>query len=570
MKKAKGNKLYILALFGLSLFFALTIFLDSMIVYQGGIFSTIADCHFEALGLKNIALLLITWLVAFVVLAILGHIYEIVSRTDKQEEPNCEVVHRTGKQEEKKSERNPIRRRERPFLHKITSGKVFFFSVFLILLVCWLPYVLSYFPGGIFADTISSIWQGTRKAGFSNHSPILYAILLGIVIYPVNNLQLGVELFTVLQILVMDLVLSYGVYWIYKKKVRRIFLVFSILFFALFPLIPFYSISLWKDVPFCLALFLYMLFIAETVYEKGKNLERGKGVLCAALLLFLVNFTRNNGVYITTLTTLVLLIRYRKQVFSAMKAFSIVSILVMLLSFLIQGPIYGQLHWNVDKSTESLGVPLQQVCYVIATGGNISTEQAEFVHSIYPIEAIKETYNPCIVDPIKWAPEFNEAFLENHRDAFLETWFQMFFHNQKAYVEAWLLNTMGFWDVTKADDAGYINPRMWQNADETMGVHQKDYVEQMFGVSIRKQITPEKYISSAVFLFVLLVGMLMTIKRKKYDNLLIYLPALATWLTIMIAAPLAFSLRYVYILVLMVPFSLLLPLVPLVEKEEEK
>ena len=57
----------------------------------------------------------------------------------------------------------------------------------------------------------------------------------------------------------------------------------------------------------------------------------------------------------------------------------------------------------------------------------------------------------------------------------------------------------------------------------------------------------------------MLIGVLMTIYRKKYKNLLIYLPGIFTWLTIMLASPIAFSLRYVYILVMMVPLSIITP-----------
>ena len=49
------------------------------------------------------------------------------------------------------------------------------------------------------------------------------------------------------------------------------------------------------------------------------------------------------------------------------------------------------------------------------------------------------------------------------------------------------------------------------------------------------------------------------IYKKRYKNLIIFLPALFTWGTIMLAVPLAFSLRYVFTLLLVIPFVLLAP-----------
>ena len=60
-----------------------------------------------------------------------------------------------------------------------------------------------------------------------------------------------------------------------------------------------------------------------------------------------------------------------------------------------------------------------------------------------------------------------------------------------------------------------------------------------------------------------------SIKNKRYKNLLIYLPALFTWGTIMLATPIAFSMRYVYILVLIVPMDFVIPFLSKDNSEEK-
>lgn len=85
------------------------------------------------------------------------------------------------------------------------------------------------------------------------------------------------------------------------------------------------------------------------------------------------------------------------------------------------------------------------MCYVVADNGDITEEQLEFINNMCPIEVIKEKYNPCIVDKIKWDESFNNEFLEENKAEFFKTWFQIFLKNPSSYDKAYLLNTIGFW-----------------------------------------------------------------------------------------------------------------------------
>ena len=212
---------------------------------------------------------------------------------------------------------------------------------------------------------------------------------------------------------------------------------------------------------------------------------------------------------------------------------------------------------------------MQQIAYVVASDGNITDEQLEFINNICPIDVIKSKYAPCFVDTIKCDKEFDNEYLEANKGVFLKEWFKIFLKNPSAYVKAYLLNTIGFWDVNKATmEDSYINPLMWHFTDECMGVKQTNYIEVLTGKSIRGILHPTFAISSAIYLFILLFSSLFTILKKKYKNLLILLPGFLTWLTIMIAVPLAFSLRYVYILLLTIPFTIIVPFFK--NKEENK
>jgi len=537
-KHIKSNRLYFASKLLLTLFFSITIVLDRKLVFNGDIFSKVTESYFVKFKLQDILFFFLIWIIAFVITTI---IEKCIDRLE-----NTIYTKKQGNQERKSI---------KPF-----------FGIFTILILFWLPYILSYFPGGLYVDTLNSVWQFLGFSPYQNHHPLLYTIMLRFCFKITMEVQSAMEIFTVLQVIMMALIISGFIYWLYRKNIRFVYIALATLFFGAFNLIPLYVVSIWKDLPFCLALLLFTLLIAETVYQKGKILENKKIILIYAMFLFLINFLRNNGIYITFVFTLVIFLAYRKSV--KIKWLMVVSIVTIAISVFTLGFVFEQLNLNVE-GTKTYSVPLQQVGYVIATEGKLTDEQINFFNEICPIEIMKEYYRPMIVDTLKSPPEFDDILLEEKQTEFLKIWFEMFLQNPGPYVEAYLFNTLGFWDVNKSHMTAYINPEQWVLPPGLEDlIEQTDYIEKLTNISIRDVITPTEAISSAIFMFILLFSMIMTIYKKRYKNLLIYIPALLTWATIMIATPLAFSLRYVYILVLMVPFSFLIPF--LKTKEEEK
>lgn len=535
---AKNNKVYFISKIIFSMIFAITIALDSMITFSGKIFGTIDQTYMDDVKFENILIFLGTFIATYLVISII----EII--IDKFEK----FVYTTKERKEK-------------------NIKVFFI-IFAVILLCWSPIILTYFPGGIYTDTVTAILQERGAVKLSNHHPILYTFLLGPFLNIDGTIQTGMEVFTVVQVLVKALAISGALYWLYRRNISIKCLAILTFFAGIYRLFPIYAISIWKDTPYSIALFLFALYIANLVYREGKPWQEKFGAALYIVLTLLVCFLRNNGIYIVILTHLILMIFYFKKA----KLLSISSVVMFIIVIIVQGPVYNKLGLNINKTVESLGIPLQQVSYVVAHDGVYTPEQGDFIRRILPIERIKEEYRPCIVDKIKWAQGFDTLFLNANSDEFIKIWFNMFFRNPIAYTKAYLLNTLGFWDVNKATFDGQMSFWMWGNSRtiQIMGevITQTDYIKEWTGITFEDYVLPSKPTSSAIFLFINLFTILITIYKRRYKNLLIYIPAIANWMTIMIAAPLAFTLRYVYILVMMMPLSFAIPFIK-TKKEEE-
>lgn len=296
--KNKDNKIYVFFKILLALIISITIMLDNLLVFNGDINSKLKDTYFKSFEPSKILIVVVSFVIIYLIFTLLEYLaVKLENRiySDKS--------------------------------HKIKDWKVFVI-IFASLIVLWLPYILSYFPGGVYADTIAAINQATGEVGITNHNPILYTLIIKLFLQIgsiFGNKLIGLKIFTVVQEIVMALVLAYLVFKLYKNKISIKYIVLTILYFGLFELIPLYVVSLWKDVPFSLALLMYIIFIYDIVKCDGKNLKNVKSTIYYCILSLLVMFLRNNGKYIVVLTTFIIILQYRKEIFKYAKKFIISS-----------------------------------------------------------------------------------------------------------------------------------------------------------------------------------------------------------------------------------------------------
>ena len=128
---------------------------------------------------------------------------------------------------------------------------------------------------------------------------------------------------------------------------------------------------------------------------------------------------------------------------------------------ILRGPIYNHYGLNSDDKVESFGIPLQQVGYILSSDGNISEEDKAFLNNIIPLEKWKQVYCPLIVDRVKWDPEFNVSYLNEHSGEFLKLYLRVAIQNPIRAVKGYGLETVGFWDPTKQTSDAYLCNFMW-------------------------------------------------------------------------------------------------------------
>lgn len=442
--------------------------------------------------------------------------------------------------------------------------------LFLIILAFWLPYLLSWTPGGVYSDTYISIEQAQGVSPLNNRHTVLYSLewraCFGIASLFGQDSFVACLVMLAFQSFVMAGILSYSVIWLARHGLGRIGCALATAFFALCPLFPYYAISLWKDTLFSAYLMWYGLCFADISLSRRPPSHKQVLALCISGLLSA--FSRNNGTYILLGGTAILLVLYRKQLRKLMLPLVVPIVSTVLFTLAIQGPVFSLLNLNVSSTVESLGVPLQQIARTIYYDGSLSSEAEEVFFSILPEETWKEAYRPLLVDSIKWNGEFNEVYLNEHRSEFLRAYIETGFHNPHLYLEGFLMSNCGFWDpfVGGGENIAYAQLEMWHS---DLPPYQIDVPQLLTGVSLREVLSPKAYISCAVFVWVALGSLSVLLIHKKWKWACCLAPAFFLWATLIIASPIAYSLRYCFYLVMLIPIAVALPVLALRESNDE-
>ena len=198
--------------------------------------------------------------------------------------------------------------------------------------VLWLPYLLAYWPGLIFGDTLSSLNQ-IFGATLSNHHPVVFTLTMKLCIQIASIFGLcrisGVAIYTILQMAFMAICLGYlAVWFIERLGIQKQFVWLMVAIFGISPYIATYLIAFWKDPVFSCSICLICVILADAVLAREIALSQfQKNALC--LLSLTAMLFRNNEVYIVL--ALVLLLAATSIVSNVRKqSFGYVSILFPL------------------------------------------------------------------------------------------------------------------------------------------------------------------------------------------------------------------------------------------------
>ncbi len=437
--------------------------------------------------------------------------------------------------------------------------RIFWISFALFELV-FLFALLSNYPGLCSPDSHAIIAQVTgieyfsdsnRYEGLTNAHPIFYTFLVWIVF--TSTSFLGSETFSLfvfifLQMSYVAAVLAWAVSWLARKGARRGYLIFSLAFIALSPVISSHVIVLWKDVPFAATLLILVLQLSELHAQRTPT---RKQLIALGATMLVVSLFRNNGYYAVLLSVIFLVLFYPR----ARKQFVAIGASLVLFFVVPQGPIFGLLSIAPGHFAESVGIPLQQLAATLRDGGEISADDEEFLGSILPIEEWKTSYDPSSSNPLKQHELFNDDYLDSHKGDFLRVWAHCLPLNIKTYLRAWVLETYGYWQPGYTTDVGRLTYTIGDvPSSDLLGLGYRPHI---IANSLNKLFPHLLGMGSLLWISALFLAWGLARTKGKSRTLSViapFIPLIGLMGTLFVAAPIVNDYRYIFVLYLIIPF----------------
>lgn len=430
---------------------------------------------------------------------------------------------------------------------------IFFIISWVIIFTAWLPYALTFYPGGIVGDGAHAL-EMAIKPGVSNaHWGVLFILLLKLFLFLGKCLKLSynssIFIYALCEAIFYSGICAAVASKIYTTKIHPAFPSISVAIYALSGFFALYGITLWKDTIFAGAIIMLSLFFWDICSKEELSI---KDHAYFAILTAFICLWRNNGVYIIILC----IIAFLFIKIASIKKLAPAGLCVVILFFIIQGPVYDTLNIKKDDIHESLSIPIQQLAATVNEDRELTEEQKNILFSIYKKEQWKQNYCPSLSDDMKKCVSNDTKF------EFLKVWGQLLIPNLDIYTKAYLMQTAGFWQLNtfKGQYSDY-----WHGIEDIFnrGYKEKNLLFCFTGCCSVKQILLNnlQFIPSGNMVWLMLLSILLIICQKNYRNerLLILLPFLASWLTIMIATPIAYAYRYILMLPTAFPIILILP-----------
>lgn len=492
------------------------------------------------------------------------------------------------------SNRNKYSTSKKTSLESIFNNFPYLMS-FLILIILWLPYLIVHYPGMFMYDTGMQILQSfniedstskylnliSEDVKLNNHHPVIHTLLLGgcvkIGMYLFQSENVGYFIYTLVQMLISAGTIAYCIKYMTRKQVPFWFRVGVLAFYSLVPAFVNWAILGTKDTLFTCMILFYVIYLIEMIDTPESILKDKRKVIQLFLILVAISLLRNNGIYVIVLTLPLILFIHKIY----LRHIVLVCAGVFTLCFGFNHVLLPSLQITGGSVREALSIPFQQTArYVRDYGYEVTEEEKQVINTILNYNLLAEKYNPDLSDPIKKL--YNENATNDDLTNYFRIWFQMLLKRPEVYVQATMNNVYGYFYFSKQATPIYE----WTWAEECMNqVNTKGGFQFRFNNSMEPiRIFYSNYSelfkkfpcisllhSSAIYSWLLMIGVTYAIRKKEYKHLIAYAP-LWTLLLFCIISPSNGNryFRYIYPIAYCLPVVIGVQLSKLIKHEVQQ
>ncbi|WP_162178980.1 DUF6020 family protein [Bifidobacterium stellenboschense] len=351
-----------------------------------------------------------------------------------------------------------------------------------VILVCWLPVIVMMAPGTIWYDTGDQIVQflavvspdGTTGV-VSAHHPLLDTIVFGTAAWMGESLfggyGAGLACYLAVQVIVTGMELAGMCLYARRIGCGRAASTCMLLFFAVFPAFPIFTMSIVKDTLHMMALIPWLVMVAEATRTRLAVFDSRRFLIGFIVVSTLCALTTMTGLVIVILTSACLpLLRARRGRRIAALACMLVVAFVSGVAF--PAMVRGPLRVRGEDANQLLVVPMQMTArYALDHPHDVTDRERRIIDRVnrVPFEQMASRYNPYLADPVIQYSLRDPAAVPEY----LSVWAVMGLRHPDSYAAAFTALESGWFSLRRTPlnttNRGISLDRLCRHADKAIG-----------------------------------------------------------------------------------------------------
>lgn len=367
----------------------------------------------------------------------------------------------------------------------VSKWKMIWIS-FVVLVLCYIPYLYIYFPGSVNSDSVDQLTMYFGFKEMTNHHPLFSSLLMGWMVWLGSELvngAFGVFLYVLMQTLVLAFSFAYTLGTMIKWKLSEKMIIVCLLFYGLMPFWGGYAQLMIKDTLYVAILVLFVTIFLECLVEKERIPK--KKIFWLIVLGIITSLLRNNGIYVVVISVFGgVIYEWKKR----NKGVWLKSLIVFMVFWLAWSNIALPFFRVKDGSIrEMLSIPFQQTArYIQEYAYEVTEEERMAIDKVLDYEWVQDMYTSYGADPVKNTykePENEGAALANY----FKYWLLMFFKHPTVYFEATIANSYYYY-CANVSGSGSFEPIFVDEIYENMYSKELGLVVPKRNVNARENI----------------------------------------------------------------------------------
>ena len=294
----------------------------------------------------------------------------------------------------------------------------------LVILLCWLPYMILFYPGCANPDVQDQLGQ------FFHNETMCWTRKYVNLVDPQHS-----------QMILMAGIFAYILLYLKKMNFNNVVLGVVFVFYAFWPLAPLTTMSLCKDTLFTICILIATIMLFHLLKEPEMFWKKKRNMVGLIVIFILQGLFRNNGLYLLLVAFPFILLLgkgFRKRIFISFL------IPILFLGVFIPKVVFNITQIAPGSEKEMLSVPLQQTARLLKEHENDVTQKDKKIiettmcpGSDYHI--LIERYDPRSSDPVKAL--YNIKQTSGQRKAYLKVWAKYLFRYPSVYIQAAINNS---------------------------------------------------------------------------------------------------------------------------------